>query len=64
MEILETPIDPSDPKTFAHVKDTALTIIGHQVRVNEMQMRTPNEEERRRERETLERLEAAFKAPR
>jgi hypothetical protein len=40
-DILELGVDPSDVKLLAQVKDTALTIISQQIRVDEGGLRSP-----------------------
>jgi hypothetical protein len=38
-QILELGVDPSDPKVLGHVKDTALTLIGQQIRLDSERLR-------------------------
>ena len=47
-QILELGVDPSDVKLLAQVKDTALTIISQQIRVDEGRLRESSAEEQRR----------------
>jgi len=40
-QILELGVDASDPRVLGHVKDTALTIIGQQIRIEAERLRAP-----------------------
>ena len=40
-QILELEVDAGDPRVLGHVKDTALTIIGQQIRIEAERLRAP-----------------------
>ena len=65
-QILELGVDPSDPKLLSIVKETALSVIAAQIRLDELRMNDPGDqpgniapEERRRR--ALEEIEEAFR---
>jgi hypothetical protein len=62
-QILELGVDPSDPKVLGHVKDTALTLIGQQIRLDSERLRTSRAEGGGRLDEFYRSLDASEREP-